>query len=137
MHHKQNILKIAIGIISRNGLFLITKRASHKAHGDVWEFPGGKIELEELPEQTLVRELKEEVNLDILDYTLWQEINYQGSQSLRLLVFVINRWKGIPRCCEDQQALAWVAPQDLKHYSFPPANAAFLAQLTTLSLLAK
>ena len=57
----KKIVEVAVGVIKRDGLYFMTKRADHVHQGGKWEFPGGKVEKGEKPEQALSRELKEEV----------------------------------------------------------------------------
>jgi len=70
------IISVAAGIILRNDTYLIVDRPQGKTFAGLWEFPGGKIEKQESPENALVRELKEEINISISSFKFWKNINY-------------------------------------------------------------
>ena len=117
-------MKVAVAIIfDQEQRVLITRRPVHAAHGGMWEFPGGKLEANELPEQALIREIKEEVGIDILDYRFLTEVtHYYNAQVVNLLVFIITSYEGKPSCRESQLDLRWVSVDDLDNYQFPEAN---------------
>ncbi|KTC95286.1 8-oxo-dGTP diphosphatase MutT [Legionella feeleii] len=117
-------MKVAVAIIfDQEQRVLITRRPVHAAHGGMWEFPGGKLEANELPEQALIREIKEEVGIDILDYRFLTEVTHSyDAQVVHLLVFIITCYEGKPSCRESQLALHWVGIEDLDNYQFPEAN---------------
>jgi len=117
-------VKVAIAVIyDELNRILITQRAAHKSCGGLWEFPGGKLEAHETPEAALIREVKEEVNLDILKYDFITQIEAQHSDnSLSLYVFLVHGFKGQATRLETQTDLLWVLPQTLQHYEFPPTN---------------
>lgn len=117
-------MKVAVAIIfDQEKRVLITRRPVHAAHGGMWEFPGGKLEANELPEQALIREINEEVGIDILDYRFLTEVTHSyDAQVVHLLVFIITCYEGKPRCRESQLALRWVSVDDLDNYQFPEAN---------------
>ena len=117
-------MKVAVAVIfDTNNLVLITRRPSHAPHGGLWEFPGGKLEAEEPPVSALIREIKEEVDLEILEYRFLGEVihNY-GSKEVNLLIFRVDHYLGNPRCCESQMDLQWVSIENLADYEFPEAN---------------
>ncbi|MFI4962310.1 MAG: (deoxy)nucleoside triphosphate pyrophosphohydrolase, partial [Legionellales bacterium] len=71
-------MKVAVGIITdEKNHILVTQRPLHASHGGFWEFPGGKLEANETPENALIREIKEEVGLEIKDFRWLKEIDYQ------------------------------------------------------------
>lgn len=117
-------MKVAVAIIfDQEQRVLITRRPLHAAHGGMWEFPGGKLEANELPEQALIREIKEEVGIDILDYRFLTEVTHRyDTQVVNLLVFIITRYEGKPSCRESQLALHWISIDELEDYQFPEAN---------------
>ncbi|HHF7347076.1 TPA: 8-oxo-dGTP diphosphatase MutT [Legionella feeleii] len=117
-------MKVAVAIIfDQEQRVLITRRPVHAAHGGMWEFPGGKLEANELPEQALIREINEEVGIDILDYRFLTEVTHSyDAQVVHLLVFIITCYEGKPSCRESQLALRWVSVDDLDNYQFPEAN---------------
>lgn len=117
-------MKVAVGIIiNRLGEILITQRPPHATHGGMWEFPGGKLQDNEIGPQALIREIKEEVGIAVTEYSFLTEINYQyPSKLVQLLVFIIKNYEGIPRCLEDQTAMKWVKKEALIEHEFPEAN---------------
>lgn len=117
-------MKVAVAVIyNEQGHILIAQRPLHAAHGGMWEFPGGKLEPNELAETALVREIKEEVGLDILDYSFLGEIvHHYGSKVVNLLIFAVKKFQGEPFKREAQLDLRWVEVNTLSEYSFPEAN---------------
>lgn len=102
---------------------LITKRARDKLHGGLWEFPGGKIEAGEHVEVALIREIKEEVDLDVLSYTFLDKINPMDDDSnVYLYLYLVTRFKGEAHCLETQTGLRWVDVDSLSKFKFPKAN---------------
>ena len=114
-------MKVAVAIIyDQLNRILITQRAAHLPSGGLWEFPGGKLEPNETPEAALIREIKEEVNLDVLRYELIKQIDAQRSDGmLSLYVFLVHEFQGHATRLESQADLIWAVPTNLKHYSFP------------------
>ncbi len=117
-------MRIVVAVIfDDQGRVLITRRAMHSSHGGMWEFPGGKLEAEELPTAGLIREIKEEVGLDILTYSFLGEIVHDyGTKIVNLLVFRVEEYWGEALLRESQLDLRWVEVKDLSDYSFPAAN---------------
>ncbi len=128
------LLVAACALIDRDGRILLAKRPEGKAMAGLWEFPGGKVETGETPEEALIRELKEE--LDVNTYTsclaplTFASHGYDGFHLLMPL-FVCRKWEGIPRPKEKQE-LAWVRAGDLVNYELPPADIPLAAQLRDL-----
>ena len=100
----------------------------------LWEFPGGKVEQGEAPEQTLIRELKEElgivVNVACLAPLTFASHSYPDFHLLMPL-YVCRRWEGTVRALEAQQ-LAWVQPNRLRDYPMPPADEPLVSHLMSL-----
>ncbi|GGI81348.1 8-oxo-dGTP diphosphatase MutT [Legionella impletisoli] len=110
-------------IVDKNLRVLITQRPFNKSHGGMWEFPGGKVEANESPITALKREIKEEVNLEIIDCVHLCEINHRYlNVAVRLFVFYVSSFEGQAHPKENQPGLKWVGLDDLNQYDFPEAN---------------
>src|SRR5690554_1203462 len=121
---------IAAAITDPRGRILLARRTAGRDLAGLWEFPGGKREPGETPEQALARELEEELGIQVQVgapiITVPQA--YPGKR-LRLDVRRVSAWKGIPRGNEGQ-ALAWVPAHRLASYAMPPADIPVVAALT-------
>jgi 8-oxo-dGTP diphosphatase len=128
------VLVAACAMIDADGRVLLAERPEGKTMAGLWEFPGGKVEPGERPEQTLIRELNEEldvvVNEECLAPLTFASHAYPDFHLLMPL-YVCRRWKGIVRAREGQR-LVWVRPNRLKDYKMPPADEPLIAHLTTL-----
>lgn len=128
------VLVVACALVDADGRVLIAQRPQGKAMAGLWEFPGGKLELGERPETALVRELKEELGIDVREPCLapltFASHGYDGFHLLMPL-YVCRRWNGYPDARE-KQVLAWVKPRDLRRYPMPPADEPLIAHLIDL-----
>jgi 8-oxo-dGTP diphosphatase len=117
------LLQVAVGVVKNTeGQVLISRRDDSLHQGGLWEFPGGKIESTESAEQALVRELKEELNIDVISATPLITVNYQYPDlSVQLKVFLVERFSGDAKSCEGQP-FKWVNPAELAKHAFPAAN---------------
>jgi 8-oxo-dGTP diphosphatase len=117
------LVHVAVGVIldaDRN--ILITRRAPDAHQGDLWEFPGGKVEAGETLTQALARELREELGIVIGRTSALLEVRHDyGDKSVLLDVHVVWEFSGEARPLEDQP-MVWVAPAELGNYVFPAAN---------------
>lgn len=113
---------VAVIIDDKNRL-LITQRPLHVPHGGYWEFPGGKLEKNETSKSALIREVKEEIGLEVHHCLLLGEVNHQYSdKSVKLIIFLVDQFSGTPLCLEGQLALKWVYFHELTSEQFPEAN---------------
>lgn len=124
------ILQISVGIIrNATGEIYITQRAadSHMAHK--WEFPGGKIEAGETPEEAVIRELQEEVGITATSLHPFDKLEYQfPDRHITLWFWLVDGWEDEPWGKEGQPG-RWVAQQDLVAEEFPPANVPVIEKL--------
>jgi 8-oxo-dGTP diphosphatase len=120
----KTILVSAVALIDQDGRILIAKRPDGKSMAGLWEFPGGKVELGETPEQALVRELSEELGIKTWNSCLapmtFASHAYEDFHLLMPL-FVCRKWEGIVIPKEEQE-LKWVYSSELKNYPMPPAD---------------
>ena len=120
----KTILVSAVALIDQDGRILIAKRPDGKSMAGLWEFPGGKVELGETPEQALVRELSEELGIKTWNSCLapltFASHAYDDFHLLMPL-FVCRKWEGIVIPKEEQE-LKWVYSNELKNYPMPPAD---------------
>ncbi|WP_368300193.1 8-oxo-dGTP diphosphatase MutT [Kluyvera sichuanensis] len=126
------ILQISVGIIRNTaGEIYITQRAAdaHMAHK--WEFPGGKIEAGETPQDAVIRELQEEVGISATSLHQFDKLEYQfPDRHITLWFWLVDGWEGEPWGKEGQPG-RWVAQQELVAEEFPPANAPVIEKLIT------
>lgn len=126
-------IDVAVGVILRDGACYVTKRAPEQHQGGKWEFPGGKVEGEETPFNALVRELKEEVGIAILDGEAQYIITFEyPEKTVNLHVFWVHLFNGEPSSQEGLEG-RWVAFADLPKYTFPEANQPIIDSLIALS----
>ncbi len=122
--HKNLKIVVSIVLINSSDEILLSKRPHNKHLSGFWEFPGGKVENGETPENAIVREIKEELNIKINDKCIaplsFSEFNYEEFQLL-LLLYVCRRWEGEPMSMEHNE-LKWVKPNMLRKYKMPPAD---------------
>jgi len=126
------IIHVAVGIIvNSNNEVLISKRSSDVHQANRWEFPGGKIELNEKPFHALIRELKEELGIDVHRYQFIKKIKHDyGDKSVCLHTFLVDGFSGEPSGIEGQP-VQWVTKSQINDFQFPDAN---LPILNTLRL---
>ncbi len=120
----KTVLVAAVALIDKEGRVLLAQRPEGKSMAGLWEFPGGKIEAGETPEQALVRELEEELGINTWESCLapltFASHKYEDFHLLMPL-FACRKWKGIPTGVEGQQ-LAWVRANRLREYPMPAAD---------------
>ncbi len=131
---KPVVLVVAVALVDADGRVLLTQRPPGKKLAGMWEFPGGKVEPNETPEAALLRELREELGLDISAACLapftFASHSYDDFHLLMPL-YVCRRWAGQPEGREGQ-ALKWVRPVKMSELPMPPADVPLVAMLRDL-----
>lgn len=136
------LIVVAAALTNEHGAFLLQRRPEGRPMAGLWEFPGGKLESGETPELALVRELKEELGIDVTVDSLYPltfattiastiaTVQNDGRHIL-LLLYQCARWSGEPAAL-DGQRLSWVHPNDMDATVMPPADAPFIDCLKQL-----
>ena len=125
------LIVAAAALVDRDGRVLVQRRPVGKAHGGLWEFPGGKLEPGETPEAALIRELEEELAIAVPCGCLTPAAFAStplGDRHLLLLLFVARKWTGVPRALAASE-VRWVRPVDLHALDMPPADKPLIALL--------
>lgn len=128
------VLVVAVALIDIDGRVLIAQRPEGKQLAGLWEFPGGKVEPGERPEAALIRELKEELDIDVNAACLAPFVfasHAYDSFHLLMPLYLCRRWSGTV-VAREHAALAWVKPNRLSDYPMPPADAPLIAWLCDL-----
>ncbi|TNC09224.1 (deoxy)nucleoside triphosphate pyrophosphohydrolase [Methylobacterium terricola] len=128
------LLVVAVALVDPDGRVLLAQRPPGKQLEGLWEFPGGKLEPGERPEESLIRELAEELGItvkaDCLAPLTFASHAYETFHLLMPL-YVCRRWEGLVQSREGQ-ALKWVRPRDLARYPMPPADVPLLPAIVDL-----
>jgi len=128
------LLVVACALVDVDGRVLLAQRPPDRSMGGLWEFPGGKLEPGERPEETLIRELREELGIDVTEACLapltfsshcYDEFN------LLMPLYICRKWEGQVRGREGQE-LIWVKPVRLRDYPMPAADIPLIAPLIDL-----
>jgi 8-oxo-dGTP diphosphatase len=130
------VLVAACALVDTDGRVLLAERPAGKSMAGLWEFPGGKVETGERPEQTLIRELREELGIEVREPCLAPltfASHAYADFHLLMPLYVCRRWEGAVTAQEGQR-LAWVRPNRLREYKMPPADEPLIAHLMTLLL---
>jgi 8-oxo-dGTP diphosphatase len=128
------VLVAAVALVDADNRVLIARRPADKPMAGLWEFPGGKVERDERPEESLIRELHEELGITVKEACLapltFASHTYDGFHLLMPL-YICRRWEGVvePR---EGQALRWVPPRELRNYAMPPADEPLIPALQDL-----
>jgi 8-oxo-dGTP diphosphatase len=128
------VLVAACALIDADGRVLLAQRPAGKPMAGLWEFPGGKVEDGERPEDTLIRELREELGIVVKEPCL-APLTFASHAypdfHLLMPLYVCRRWEGTATPLEGQ-VLAWVRPNRLRDYPMPPADVPLVSHLTSL-----
>ncbi|HEX8578864.1 MAG TPA: (deoxy)nucleoside triphosphate pyrophosphohydrolase [Allosphingosinicella sp.] len=133
-HGTKSFTVVAAAMIDGEGRILLQRRAEGRAMAGLWEFPGGKIEPGETPEAALVRELHEELGVDVPEAALEAgpfASADNGGRHMLLLLYLCRDWQGTPRAL-DADALLWARPAEMKTLAMPPADVPLVAMLEKL-----
>lgn len=128
------LLVVAAALVDARGRVLIARRPPGKQLAGLWEFPGGKLDPGERPEKALIRELAEELGIEVAAADLAPlTFASHAYETFHLLMplYLCRRWRGEPRAREGQ-ALAWTRPSALDATQMPPADAPLIAPLVAL-----
>ena len=128
------VLVAAVALVDADGRVLLAERPPGKHLAGMWEFPGGKVHDGETPEAALIRELREELAIDVHESCLapFTFASYAYPEfHLLMPLYVCRKWSGIPTAREGQR-LAWVRPARLDDYPMPPADPPLVAMLRDL-----
>jgi 8-oxo-dGTP diphosphatase len=128
------VLVAACALVDADGRVLLAQRPEGKPMAGLWEFPGGKVEAGERPEDTLIRELHEELGIAVKEACLaplaFASHTYPDFHLLMPL-YVCRRWEGTVTAREGQ-SLTWVRPNRMRDYKMPPADEPLVSHLMTL-----
>ncbi|WP_428628351.1 (deoxy)nucleoside triphosphate pyrophosphohydrolase [Sphingopyxis sp.] len=125
---------VAAALVDRDGRLLVQQRPEGLPMAGLWEFPGGKVEAGETPEQALIRELAEELGIDVEKACLAPACfasDMLGDRHLLLLLYVCRKWRGTP-VAHHASALRWVRPVELHGLAMPPADKPLIGLLEAL-----
>jgi 8-oxo-dGTP diphosphatase len=128
------VLVAAVALIDTDGRVLLAERPPGKHLAGLWEFPGGKVQAGETPEAALIRELAEEIGIDVEASCLapFTFASYAYPEfHLLMPLYVCRKWSGIVTAREGQR-LKWVRPARLSDYPMPPADKPLVAMLRDL-----
>ena len=125
---------VAAALIDADGRLLVQQRPRGKMMAGLWEFPGGKVEQDEKPEAALIRELQEELGIDVQQACLAPACfasESLGERHMILLLYICRKWQGMPRAL-DADAIKWVRPLELHGLEMPPADKPLIGLLEAL-----
>lgn len=131
---KSTLVVVAAALVDRDGRLLVQQRPEGLSMAGLWEFPGGKLEAGETPEAALIRELAEELAIDV-DHACLAPACFAsdtlGDKHLLLLLYVCRKWRGTP-VAQHASALRWVRPVELHSLDMPPADKPLIGLLEAL-----
>jgi 8-oxo-dGTP diphosphatase len=128
------LLVVACALVDADNRVLITQRPEGKQLAGLWEFPGGKLDAGERPEAALIRELREELGIEVKEACL-APLSFASHAyddfHLLMPLYVCRRWEGTP-VSREGQALKWVRPGKLRDWPMPPADEPLIPPLIDL-----
>jgi 8-oxo-dGTP diphosphatase len=128
------LLVVAVALVDADNRVLIAQRPEGKALAGLWEFPGGKIEPDERPEDALIRELREELGIEVKAACL-APLSFASHAyddfHLLMPLYICRKWQGFVQPREGQ-ALKWLRAKALRDYPMPPADAPLIPPLVDL-----
>ncbi len=131
---KKNIYVSIIALIDWQGRVLLSLRPKNKEFSNYWEFPGGKLKKNEGPDEAIIREIKEELSLDISKKSLkplsFKTHVYDKFNTI-IFFYICRSWSGTP-VPKEKQKIIWVEIDKLEKYNFLPANNKFITELRNL-----
>lgn len=130
----QMLFVVAAAIVDGDGRVLVQQRPAGKPMAGLWEFPGGKVEPGERPEAALIRELHEELGIDVEAACLAPACfasEALGDRHLLLLLYALRKWRGVPEP-RHASALQWLRPVELHRLDMPPADKPLIGLLEAL-----
>lgn len=134
MEKNPTLTVVAAALVDGDGRVLLQQRASGRHMAGLWEFPGGKVEPGERPEQALIRELAEELGIET-EIACIAPATFAsaelGERHLLLLLYICRKWRGEPRPL-DASALKWVRPNQMFALDMPPADIPLIGLLDSL-----
>jgi 8-oxo-dGTP diphosphatase len=128
------MIVVAAALVDADGRVLLQERSAGRQMAGLWEFPGGKVESDELPEAALIRELKEELGIETDTACLAPAAFASaplGDRHLLLLLYICRKWRGTPQAL-DAAALTWVRPAQMFALPMPPADKPLIGILDAL-----
>ena len=132
----KNILVSTIALIDDENKIVIGKRPVGKTFENLWEFPGGKVKKNETVEQALIRETKEEINVDLSKNCIAPLVfsTYENENVNFIIFLFISRKWNLDQICKVHTELRWVKANNLNKYNMPPANKFLVTSLQDLLL---
>lgn len=132
----KTVLVAACALVDPDGRVLLAQRPPGKSMAGLWEFPGGKVEPNERPEEALIRELKEELSIAVREPCL-APLTFAShcypEFHLLMPLYICRRWEGFVSA-QEGQAIQWVRAQDLRNYEMPAADVPLIPALRDLLL---
>ena len=120
------MLEVVAALIWENDRFLICRRPAHKTQAMLWEFVGGKVEPGETPEEALVRECREELDVTVEPLSVFTQVTHDYPDvRVHLTLFTSRIVSGEPKLLE-HSAIEWITPSEIPDYDFCPADAEIL-----------